>query len=590
MQGVARPDSLARVLADLVQLTPHDRRSRPEELTRRLREDRLRVLVVGEAKRGKSTVVNALLGRAVLPTGVTPLTAVATTVAYGVPEQVSAQTVEGHRETLALAALPDVVTEAGNPHNRRGLARVVVQLDAALLAEGIELVDTPGTGSVFAHNTAAARQALETMDAAIFVLTGDPPISDAERELLAQVRGASVATFVVLNKIDRLDAAERIAAVAFTEQVVGPGVRVYPCSARSALARATGADDSHVDNDAAQPDGFAAFVTDFTAYLRQDRERGLLRSLTRQAADWVGGLRDEVRVTRRADELRAGQDAARVEAFRGELGAVEQRRREAADLIQVQAGHLLEALNTAAAAAVASATAQILARLDELASGQPVSAAEIYQLGRDAALSEATVLVECWRAQQADVLQRGIDLLDERLRTGLERDLAAVRDAARTLLGTELALPAAGVRFAVDPRFHYAPPAPEGPTEAVVAAVRHHLPGRLGRERAVACVRAEAAELADRMVGRARGDLQYRLTETARAAASAIAERYTQCAVHLSSALDAAQRLRSLSQAEAQAARAELAAREQHLDALTRELSALGDEAQAEPDRAEERS
>src|ERR1035438_5334648 len=50
--------------------------------------DRLRVLVVGEAKRGKSTLVNALLARAVLPAGVTPLTALATTVTYGADEDV----------------------------------------------------------------------------------------------------------------------------------------------------------------------------------------------------------------------------------------------------------------------------------------------------------------------------------------------------------------------------------------------------------------------------------------------------------------------------------------------------------------------
>lgn len=47
---------------------------------RRWHERRLGVLVAGEAKRGKSTLVNPLLGRPVLPTGVIPVTAVATTV------------------------------------------------------------------------------------------------------------------------------------------------------------------------------------------------------------------------------------------------------------------------------------------------------------------------------------------------------------------------------------------------------------------------------------------------------------------------------------------------------------------------------
>jgi hypothetical protein len=43
-------------------------------------------------------------------------------------------------------------------------------------------VDTPGTGSVHGHNTAEADAVLPSMDAAIFVLSSDPPVSAIERE------------------------------------------------------------------------------------------------------------------------------------------------------------------------------------------------------------------------------------------------------------------------------------------------------------------------------------------------------------------------------------------------------------------------
>jgi len=43
--------------------------------------------------------------------------------------------------------LEDLVTERGNPGNCRGLASVTVAVDAPILARGVELVDTPGTGS-----------------------------------------------------------------------------------------------------------------------------------------------------------------------------------------------------------------------------------------------------------------------------------------------------------------------------------------------------------------------------------------------------------------------------------------------------------
>jgi small GTP-binding protein len=585
MDGVTRRAALMRALEELAALAPQAQRARAAELARRLREDRLRVLVVGEAKRGKSTVVNALLGRAVLPTGVTPLTAVATTVTHARREQVRVLTRDGRWEQYPLAALGDLVTEAGNPHNRRGLAQVVVHVDVPLLAEGIELVDTPGTGSVFAHNTATAEQALDAMDAAIFVLSVDPPISDAERVLLERVRDASVATFVVLNKIDRLDPAERAEALAFTTQVVGPASRVYPCSARAALARLSGHVEDHAPQAGADADGFGSFATHFTDYLRRDRSRALERSLSRQGADLAGLLRDQVRVTRRADQLRGGAHAARAEAFRVRLDTAEQRRREAGDLATAEAGHLLADLNTSAQHAITTITPQVLNRLDHVLSEQSAGGAlrRIYEQGREASERSTGELVEAWRTQQAASLRRRLAALDRRLGEQLERDLAQVRDAARDLLGVELTAPAGRVSLITDPRFHYAPPAPEGPTEVLAAALRRRLPGRLGRTRARRFLREQAAQLLDQMVGRARADLQYRLAQTTAALTSTLTERYAQYTAHLSQALDAAQRLREAGQAQGAQLRAELDTRERALDELLARLRGLDPEPQREP-------
>ena len=56
---------------------------------------------------------------------------------------------DGHEEKHSLAALPDLVTERGNAGNRRRIAGVTVYVTAPVLEGGVELVDTPGTGSVF---------------------------------------------------------------------------------------------------------------------------------------------------------------------------------------------------------------------------------------------------------------------------------------------------------------------------------------------------------------------------------------------------------------------------------------------------------
>ena len=187
-----RGDVLDKALEELAGLGDERDREQIAALRDRLAAARLRVLVAGEAKRGKSTLVNALLGRPVLPSGVTPLTAVATTVRYGEDPHAEVRFADGHEEKHPLAALDDLVTERGNPRNRRGIAAVTAFVDAPVLAGGVELVDTPGTGSVFAWDTDAAHQALETMDAAVFVLTADPPVSASERDLLARVGELSV--------------------------------------------------------------------------------------------------------------------------------------------------------------------------------------------------------------------------------------------------------------------------------------------------------------------------------------------------------------------------------------------------------------
>lgn len=91
-------NALVTALNSLVALGTERDREQIKALVDRLDAARLRVLVAGEAKRGKSTLINALLGRDVLPSGVTPLTAVATTVRYGDDSRVEVAFRDGHEE------------------------------------------------------------------------------------------------------------------------------------------------------------------------------------------------------------------------------------------------------------------------------------------------------------------------------------------------------------------------------------------------------------------------------------------------------------------------------------------------------------
>jgi hypothetical protein len=541
----AMPDgegTLASALSELAGLGTKRDREQLAGLLDRLDAARLRVLVAGEAKRGKSTLVNALLGRDVLPSGVTPLTAVTTTVRYGEDERAEARFLDGHDEKHPVAALADLVTERGNPGNRRGIAGVTVYLAAPVLAGGVELVDTPGTGSVFEWDTETAHDALRSMDAALFVLTTDPPVSASERDLLRQVAGLSVTTFAVLNKADHLDEAGLAEAVEFTRRVIGEAghsATVYPMSARAALR---GSDD-----------GFSAFNADFGSYLSGRREADLHASAVAQARRIASSLLDEVKLTRRAAQMHAGNAAQRVEQFSARLSEVTVHSRDAVTVVEGESARLLFALNDAADQDGPRLSREISRQIDRLFEQElrGASAAEIEQRGRASLNALAVAVAETWRQQRRDAIELGLAAVDARLTAGLKAELDVLRDSAAELLGLDLAVPEPEGRLAESRRFFYTAGVNVGQTELLAGAVRRRLPGELGRRTVREHLRREAPGLVDSQIGRARGDLQYRLAEATRALARAVGQRYADGTDRIRSALQAAAGLREASAAEA---------------------------------------
>ncbi|HET6188623.1 MAG TPA: dynamin family protein [Trebonia sp.] len=532
MVTVDRRTALRRALGELAALAPESDAGQLDALAGRLATDRLRVLVAGEAKRGKSTVVNALIGRAVLPSGVTPLTAVATTLRYGTDEHVTVTFTAGAMQQRPLSDLPELVTEPGNPGNRLGIADVTVYLDVPLLAEGVELVDTPGTGSVYEHNTAEAERALQTLDAAVLVLTADPPPSAAERDLLRRIAEHSVVTFVLLNKADRLDPAEREEVLAFAAGVVresaGAGVPVYPASARASLA--------------GQPDaGFADFTAGFREHLRAGRAADVEQSVAGHLRRITLRLLDEVRLARRASQLRAGQAADRVAAFRDRLVAVSARRGDASGLAWAQQ-QLRARLDESHARDSQRLVSLIASDLGRYLTGPlaGAAAAEIEQRGYAWLTARAREEADGWREDQRRALEVSLAELDDRLKQALRGELGQIRDDARELLELDLAMPEAAERLAPARTFFYSGMEASGQTDLLAGAIRRHLPGEAGRRRARSHLVERARDMVPMLIGRARGDLQSRLEESMRRLVKASDQRYADSIGRLAAVLDQA--------------------------------------------------
>jgi GTP-binding protein EngB required for normal cell division len=186
----------------------------------RLAEQRFFLACLGQFKRGKSSLLNALVGRSLLPVGVPPVTSALTVLRHGPSARAEVRLADGSARSIGLDELSAFVDERENPENVKGVAAVEVFLPAPLLETGLCLVDTPGLGSVFAGNTAVTRAFVPQIDAALVVLGSDPPITGEEAELLAQVAAEVRHVIVVLNKADRASDVELAEARRFTQAVI----------------------------------------------------------------------------------------------------------------------------------------------------------------------------------------------------------------------------------------------------------------------------------------------------------------------------------------------------------------------------------
>ena len=185
----------------------------------RVSEGRFYVACIGQFKRGKSSVLNALVGDSVLPTGVVPVTTVPTIVRYGshTAARVRFQAAGGWTD-IPVKTVDEYVSEEKNPENTKHVAALEIFVPSPLLATGMCFVDTPGLGSVFTGNTAATQAFIPHIDAALVVIGADPPLAGEELVLVEAVARHVQDLIITVNKADRTTDAERAAAVAFARR------------------------------------------------------------------------------------------------------------------------------------------------------------------------------------------------------------------------------------------------------------------------------------------------------------------------------------------------------------------------------------
>ena len=298
--------ALAEILRSAImnreQILPRDE---VRALFTRLAEDRFNLVVVGRFSRGKTTLMNAMLGTDRLPTGIVPVTSVITTVSYGTEERV----VLHYRDTslfleIPIAELAEHVTEQGNPGNVQRIRTAEVQLPAELLRRGFYFIDTPGFGSSIVENARTTEAFLPEADAFVLVTSYDGPLTVEEGDALEGIHRSGRRVFVVVNKQDCVNDAERAEVLAHLGKRLaaifgGLPRELYSFSARQALeARLKG------DKPALEASGLLAFETTLLDFLLNEKRREFLLSMCSRIGKVLGTVVDTETEQRRLSALR----------------------------------------------------------------------------------------------------------------------------------------------------------------------------------------------------------------------------------------------------------------------------------------------
>lgn len=289
--------------------------------SKNLRQGVFRLLVLGDMKRGKSTLLNALLGENLLPSDVNPCTALLTVLKYGPDKKVtihfndgkSPQPVDFHTFKQRYTIDPEEAKELEQKKQQAfpDVSHAVVEYPLELLSKGVEIVDSPGLNDTEARNELSLGY-INNCHAILFVLRASQPCTLAERRYLENyIKGRGLSIFFLINAWDQvreslidpddleeLKEAEtklrKVFHANLTEYCQVDGLdlydeRVFEISAIKALRRRLKDPNASLENT-----GFSEFMGALNTFLTQERAIAELRQVRTLARQTYARIREAI--------------------------------------------------------------------------------------------------------------------------------------------------------------------------------------------------------------------------------------------------------------------------------------------------------
>lgn len=508
-------EALERQLQQLVQL-PELKSPNLQRLIDKLRTNRFNLVVMGAFKRGKSTLINALLGESILPTAIIPLTSVVTILSYGERLSIEVRFHNGQRRQISQAELVDYITEKGNPGNRKGVQEVEITYPSEYLRDGVRIIDTPGVGSVYTHNTDVAYNYLPQVDAAIFVVTVDPPLSHAEQEFLQDIREYVHKVFFVLNKIDYVEAAERQEALDFTAQVLQANlatdrVTIFPISAKLALDSKTNGHPELLE---------ASLLPQFEDHLRQflyhEKGRVLLLSCVNGALKAITDSTLALKVERQASALSLKELEEKINRFNLELQGLEKEREMSLLLLDGRVKAVLTELDADLDAFRRETTARLRREVEEAFRQKSQTALDLRAEMETFLFNALKDVFTVWRRQEIERLAQKLGDTHQEFAGRINAILERLTQLTARIFDFSLRGFAAEEAFTERSEFWFKFKEDPVGLEILQMTITSLLPRALTKGMMLKKLLENVTELVDKHCGRLRWDFRQRLQEIAR--------------------------------------------------------------------------
>lgn len=283
----------------------------------KLADPAIYIVVAGEFKKGKSSLVNALVGAQVCPVDDDVATAVPTFVRHG-PQPEAGLMFDGEpprREPIPMDRVRAHVLEHGaDPTNGR-IRGVEIRLPRKLLGTGLVLVDTPGVGGLRSTHAAASLAATSMADAVLFVTDASQELTHSEMEFLRRARQLCPTVACVITKTDFYPAWQKIRDL--NERHLRRHLDIPLITVSSTLrARAVASSDTTLN----QESGFPALIR----FITDQVSGGAASSLAKDAAAEVIAVCEQIEGQFTAERA-ALADPAKAQRVMDELTATKER-------------------------------------------------------------------------------------------------------------------------------------------------------------------------------------------------------------------------------------------------------------------------